>query len=385
MAANRLRIVVIAPLRFPIRRPHAGGLESAVWNEADQLRARGHEVTIIAAEGSDGTTAGSPFTTPALTWPEGAHPTDDTYPASYETSSVPALAHALDVIAAHPERFDVISNHCLHSLPLRRAAELGVPMISTLHTPVDRDMVEAHLAAAHRAGTGRPSHFLSVSEHTRAQWAAAGIESTVLSNAVDPAAWPLGQGGENLVWFGRIVEEKAPHLAIDVAERLGLPLVIAGRIGDERYAEQHLFPRLSDTIRYVGHLSPEELADVVGRSACSIGTPAWEEPFGLVAPEALMCGTPVASFAVGGVSEIASGSVGMATADRGDVAGLAAAAHALIARSRTESGFREATRASAIARFSLTARIGALEAHFARLMAGADSLGSLDSLPEQAA
>ena len=72
MPPKPLRVLVIAPLRFPIRRPDAGGLESAVWNEADQLRARGHEVTIIAAEGSDGTVPGHPFTMPSLTWPEGA-------------------------------------------------------------------------------------------------------------------------------------------------------------------------------------------------------------------------------------------------------------------------------------------------------------------------
>jgi glycosyltransferase involved in cell wall biosynthesis len=373
-ARDPLRILVIAPLRFPIRRPHAGGLESAVWNEAHQLRARGHEVTIIAAEGSDGTQPGSAFTMPSLTWPEGAHPTDDTYPPNYEALSVPALDRALDVVAANPGRFDVISNHCLHSLPLRRADGLGVPMISTLHTPVDRDMVDAH-----RAGGPQRSRFLSVSEHTRAEWHGVGVESTVLSNAVDPSAWPLGPGGTDLVWFGRIVSEKAPHLAIEVAERLGRPLIIAGRVGDERYAEEFVFPRLSDSIRFIGHLPPDELAALVGRSACSVATPAWEEPFGLVAPEALMCGTPVASFAVGGVSEIANGSVGMSTAPRGDVHTLAVATEELVLRSTLERGFREAVRASAVSRFSIEARIIALEEHFA------DLLDDAGREPEQAA
>ena len=48
-----LRVVVIAPLRFPIRPPHSGGLESAVWSEVTGLRARGHDVTLVAVEGSD--------------------------------------------------------------------------------------------------------------------------------------------------------------------------------------------------------------------------------------------------------------------------------------------------------------------------------------------
>ena len=188
----------------------------------------------------------------------------------------------------------------------------------------------------------------------------------MLANAVDPAAWPLGHGGPALVWFGRIVPEKAPHLAIEVARRLGRPLVIAGRIGDAEYAERHVLSRVSRQVRYAGQLPPRRLAEIVGRSACSIATPAWEEPFGLVAPEALMCGTPVASFGVGGVSEIARGSVGMVTAPQGDTAGLSALADGLIARSESDPTFRARIRARAELRFSLHARKDALEQRSAR-------------------
>ena len=362
-ARPALRIVAIAPLRFPIRRPHAGGLESAVWNEVHQLRRRGHDVTLIAPEGSDFVEPGSPFTIPALEWPAGARRTDDSYPPSYEDTLIPALDRALDAIAASPGRFDVISNHCLHGLPLRRAGDLGIPMISTLHTPVDADLVASHAAAS---GTG--SRFLAVSEHTRANWASAGIESVVLPNAVDPETWQLGAGGDSLVWFGRIVPEKAPHLAIDIAEQLGRRLVLAGRVGDRKYAKRFILPRLSDTITYAGELAPEQLAELVGSSAASIATPAWEEPFGLVAPESLMCGTPMASFATGGVSEIAAGSLGMQTAPPGDVSALAAAVEALATRSTTEPDFRAMVRAGAMARYSLDSRMSALEEQFRSAM-----------------
>lgn len=371
-AAVPLRVVVIAPLRFAIRRPHAGGLESAVWNEVNQLRGRGHDVTLIAAEGSDFLGPDDAFSIPAMAWPDSIRPTDDTYPDSYYARSVPALGRALDVIAAHPEDYDVISNHCLHGLPLARAAELGVPMITTLHTPVDRHLVESH-------AIGRRSQFLSVSEHTRLQWASAGVASTVLPNAVDPDTWRFGHGGPDLVWFGRIVPEKAPHLAIEVARRLGRSIVIAGRIGDDDYAERHLLPALGDGVRFAGQLSPARLARLVGQSACSIATPAWEEPFGLVAPEALMCGTPVASFAVGGVSEIAAGSVGMATADRNDTSALADRAEELIGLTQQDAGFRRAIRSAAQARFSLPSRTAVLERLFHAVLA------EPGEAPEQAA
>ena len=48
-------------------------------------------------------------------------------------------------------------------------------------------------------------------------------------------------------------------------------------------------------------------------------TPAWEEPFGLAAAEAMATGTPVAAFARGGLREIVTPDVG-ALAPPGDVA-----------------------------------------------------------------
>ncbi|MDQ1126319.1 glycosyltransferase involved in cell wall biosynthesis [Microbacterium sp. SORGH_AS 505] len=363
MSARPLRIVVIAPLRFPIRRPHAGGLESAVWAEVDALRRRGHEVTFIAPEGSDFLSDASVFRLPPVVWPEGARPTDKTWPESYHRESAPALGRALDRIAAHPERYDVISNHCLDALPLQRASQLGVPMVTTLHTPVD-----ALAVAAHAAADGGGSQFLSVSTHTKTQWDAAGVPSTLLPNGVDPRAWPLGPGGDDLVWFGRIVPEKAPHVAVEVARRLGRRLVIAGRIGDEEYAREVVFPRLGDGVEYAGELAPAPLADLVGRSGLALATPAWAEPFGLVGPEALMCGTPAVGFAVGGVPEIAAATMGMQLVAAGDIDAMTERAAAMLPSGR-DAAYRAVVRETAERRFSLDLRIDALEASFARLLA----------------
>ena len=72
---GRMHVVVIAPLRFPIRVPHSGGLESAVWSEVAALRARGHDVALIAVGGSDFVETGSAFELPKLDWPHGVSPT----------------------------------------------------------------------------------------------------------------------------------------------------------------------------------------------------------------------------------------------------------------------------------------------------------------------
>ena len=45
---------MVGTTRYPIAQPFAGGLESLVWQCCDaRLVARGHDVTLFAADGSD--------------------------------------------------------------------------------------------------------------------------------------------------------------------------------------------------------------------------------------------------------------------------------------------------------------------------------------------
>ena len=52
-----------------------------------------------------------------------------------------------------------------------------------------------------------------------------------------------------------------------------------------------------------GHLAQADLATLVGAAAVAVVTPDWDEPYGLVAAEALSCGTPVAAYARGEIGE----------------------------------------------------------------------------------
>jgi len=116
-------------------------------------------------------------------------------------------------------------------------------------------------------------------------------------------------------WSGRIVPEKGLHLAIAAARHAGLPLRIAGPIGDEAYFE-HCMEEAGSSVSYRGHLGAATLAELVGGAEVALVTPCWEEPFGLVAIEALACGTPVAGFARGALPEIVDESCGaLAAAD----------------------------------------------------------------------
>lgn len=355
MSTRRLRIVVVAPSRHALRQPHAGGLEACVWERVRGLRARGHHVTLCGPAGSDFLTGPAEFTLPRPVWTDRGRASDTGYPDGYLDEVARSLDRAMAVIARHRDDIDVVDNHSLHGTPVEWSGRIGVPMMTTLHTPP----LPAILAAERAAGGDH--RFLAVSGHTAREWAGVGVSSKVFPNGVDTARWAAGRGGDRFVWFGRIVPEKAPHLAIDAALAAGRRVVLAGRVGDAAYFEAEVRPRLGGDATYVGPLHQRALARLVGGSAVALVTPTWDEPFGLVIAEAMATGTPVAAFDAGGVSEVTGGSPGAAVVPQGDVAALAAAALELAERSRPGTRLRARTRADAIARHSLTRRHAELE------------------------
>lgn len=363
--AGPLRIAVIAPSRHPLRQPHAGGLEAAVWDRVQSLRRRGHRVQLIAAAGSDFLEPSSPaWTLPAAQWSASAS-SDTDYPDGYLDVALLALDRALHQLSRQRASFDVVDNHSLQALPLEWAPRLGIPVVTTLHTPPLTEMVEAIHGAGDALGP-----LLAVSRHTANAWQQRGVHAQVLPGAVDTRRWGLGAGGPDLVWFGRLVPEKGAHVAIHAARLLGRRLVLAGRIGDARYFSSVVEPLLGDDVTYLGPLRQPDLARVVGGSACTLVTPLWDEPFGLVIAESLATGTPVAAFDRGGVGEVLAGSPGARLVAPGDAAGLARAAAAI---ADPEPDARRHIRARARERFSLERRLDEIEAIHRGASAGIDT------------
>lgn len=349
--AERLRILVVAPERHPLRQPHAGGLETVVWNRVRWLRSRGHDVHLCAAEGSDFLGTNIDLHLPSPRWHRTHDASDTDFPEGHRRLLADSFDRVRDWIAASETRVDVVDNHSLHGEPILWSRDTGVPVVTTLHTPPLADIV----VAANALDSSSPHRFLAVSQYTARAWSAEGVDAFVFPNGVDTTQWRRGDGGEGWAWFGRIVPEKAPHLAILAARRAGARLKIAGRIGDAAYFAREIEPRLGAGIEYVGPLRQPELCDLVGASSVALVTPVWSEPFGLVMAEALMTGTPVVAFDSGGTSEVLAGLPGTAIVPAADVNALARAATGLAAGS-SDPLARRLVRAAASARYSLDRR-----------------------------
>jgi glycosyltransferase involved in cell wall biosynthesis len=345
---NRLRIALIASARFAIKEPFAGGLEAHTWALARDLRRRGHEVTIFAGAGSD----------PDL----GVHELSAVRPrisdAARADVSMPAQAwldehHAyLQLLLELADRgradFDVVHNNSLHYLPVAMARTVPVPIITTLHTPPT-----PWLESAVQTGPC-PVIFTAVSKHTSRAWQHAIPAIRVIRNGVDLDRWRPGPGGGPALWLGRLVPEKGADLAIQAARRAGQPLDLVGPIADHDYYADRVEPLLGGSVRYLGHLTHDELAVRLGRARACLVTPRWDEPYCLVAAEALASGTPVCGFARGALPELLDDRCAVLV-EPDDVEALSAA---LLAVTRLP---RAAARAHAAARCSQDQMIGQYE------------------------
>lgn len=296
---SRLRVALVSSPRFPVREPFVGGLESHVWHLHRRLLEAGVDATLFAPQGSDGVTPESTF--PVGTWRPGPiAATDPTIPSHGFIDETTALLQTMDAfMTSLAGRFDVVHVHAPHHTPIVMAPYLPMPMLVTLHTPPT-----AWMEAAISVTRGRGVTFAAVSGFIADAWAIIPDRPRVIHNGVDLEAWPVGPGGEALVWSGRLIPEKAPHVAIDAARRAGMPLRLAGPVSNEAYYEQVILPRLGGGIEHVGHLSRRELARLIGSSSACLVTPDWDEPFGLVVAESLACGTPVVAFERGGIPEV---------------------------------------------------------------------------------
>ncbi|GLK80039.1 glycosyltransferase family 4 protein [Methylopila turkensis] len=301
-----MRIGIIAHLKHRIGEPFAGGLETHTHLLASGLRRRGHDVVVFASDGSDPSVGVEPICEETAIREVGlAEATDVAFFREHH-------AYLKLMTGIGGRGFDVIHNNSLHYLPVAMADAVATPMLTTLHTPPF-----CWLESGVRIGNSR-SILVAVSDALRSLWAPIAPVRGVVLNGIDLTRFAFNPAPSAcyLAWSGRIVPEKGLHLAIDAARLVGLPLRIAGPIANADYFEREIRPRLNQDAIYLGHLGHAELAEVIGGALALLFTPCWEEPYGLVAAEALACGTPVAAFARGAVAEVLDETCGvLATPD----------------------------------------------------------------------
>ena len=148
----------------------------------------------------------------------------------------------------------------------------------------------------------RDGYFVSISNSDRAP----GLNYlATVYNGIDLSLYPLQESpGEELVFLGRIHPDKGVHLAIEVARRSGLPLLIAGIVQDQTYFRQQVEPHLDETIRYIGPVDVQGKNKLFARARALLHLNTIPERFGLVLAEANAAGVPVIAMDLGSCREV---------------------------------------------------------------------------------
>ena len=232
-----MRIAIVAPLVSAIREPQRGGSQSFLADLAAGLQARGHEVDVYAATGSQ-----IPGVRVIDTGIDPATLCDSLYraetPVHYDGRPVEE-AFSTVYAAIRETPYDLVHNHAFDAPAISLASALEIPVVHTLHLPPDRAVVAA-LEGVWLSD--RPPVVAVVSESQASMWRKLAHVDLVLPNGVPTArmSWSNSRGS-GVVFAGRLSPEKGAAEAIDIARAAGARIDLYGDPYDLEYAEkQHL-------------------------------------------------------------------------------------------------------------------------------------------------
>jgi glycosyltransferase involved in cell wall biosynthesis len=280
-----LRVVKVAIVSTPFVRvpPRSyGGTELVIHDLARGLARAGHIVTLFAT--GDSEAANLRFVYREAVWPPTA-----------EAEQVHCAQSARDVMR---EQFDLVHAHTPGMLAF--ADVLGAPLVYTMHH--DRDERRAALYRSHPE-----VRYVAISARQGATHPE--VESAVVHHGLDPERYPPGRGeGDHAAFLGRLAPCKGPDIAIAAARSAGVPIRLAGEVHreDATPAWRATMARAlrQPGVEHVGPVSWDAKALFLGAARALLMPVRWEEPFGLVMIEAMLCGTPVIAFVGGATPEI---------------------------------------------------------------------------------
>jgi glycosyltransferase involved in cell wall biosynthesis len=309
-----LRIALTADPELPVPPLHYGGIERIVDMLARGLVGRGHEVTVFAH--ADSQTAGR-----FIAWPG-----RDSGSRFDTLRNASALAR--HVLAGN---FDIVHS-CSRAAYLTPVLPLPIPKLMTYHRHIARRTVQL----GHKLSRGT-LWFSAVSRHLIRQVAELATWRIVFDGVpLSSYQFQANPGPDApLVFLGRIEEIKGPHRAIQVARRSGLRLIIAGNVpaAHRAFFETEVKPHIDGAqISYVGPVDDTAKNALLGGARALLMPISWEEPSGIVMPEAMACGTPVVGLNRGAVPEYVEHGVTGYVAD--DLDGLVSGVRRLDAISR---------------------------------------------------
>ncbi len=273
---KKLRIAQISPLRFSVPDGKRGGNERIISYLTEELKKRGHEVTLFAS--GDSKTKAKLVSVREKSLNALIFNEDSYWWNIFNHSFAFERASEFDIIHCHWDLMGALFQRFVKT-----------PVVNTSHYIVTPQKGVQDIFEYYKDDI----NLVFISDKQKDNSSIKFKNNWVIENGIDISTFKFNSNfKDHLVWVGRMTPDKKAKEAIEIAKKSGEKLLLAGQIEDfaRGYFEKEIKPELNSQIQYVGELSQEELSDFYGLAKACL------YPAGLVILESMACGTPVISF-----------------------------------------------------------------------------------------
>jgi glycosyltransferase involved in cell wall biosynthesis len=286
-----MRIAIISLPYLPVPPLKYGGTERVIHHLINGLVELGHDVTLYG-------TADSKVNCKLVSICDSSIPylkDKEKDRLELEPLRQQALKTAADELRKNLDQYDIIHSHGMDLIEFQ-----DFPNLTTLHGPIDFQNMDYF---EERKGL----YYASISKNQ--QETLPDLQYVgVVYNGLDPLPFPIKHNSDDYLCFlGRYDRMKQPHLAIQLALKLGMKIKLAGKIDYEGvdYYEEECKPfEGHPLVEFIGEVDLEGKIELLSNAKCNLHPTGFREPFGLSVLEAAYCGTPTLAISRGSMPEL---------------------------------------------------------------------------------